>query len=250
MTYYPPPSSMPPAPPYQPPGGPMGYAPAPGWNSPLLAAALRAAVMMWVLGALGLLFGFCMTTVALVAPLDMLMKQARQSIPQAQSLHLSDSELVHLLKLLYLGMGVVLLAGSIVLLILGFFVRRGKRGAIITGIVIFVGLTLFAAFSVLSGVIQAATGNSFMLLGALLWLVLGGVFGLTILWLVQALRAGAATQQMQAYYTQLQQQPFQAHSGYGYGYQMPAQAAPSPQQSQGTLAPPPAASENPQPPQV
>lgn len=195
--------------------------------------------MMWVLGALGLLFGLCMTGMLFLAPLDVIVKQARASMPPEQLKQMGDVDLVRMVKILYGTAGGVVIALSVLLLVLGFFVRRGGKPAIISSVVVFAGLALFALFGILSGLAQAAMGMPVMLVAAVIWLVLGAVFALAIVWLVQAIRASAAAQQLQAYYGPLQeQQSLQPQTGYGYAYSAPPQSALSPQQALGTVPPP------------
>jgi hypothetical protein len=233
-------------PPYQPPPGPLGYQPQPGYFDPL-APAKRAAVMCWVLGALGLLCGLCLNGIAFLAPLDTLVEEARKNIPPEQLKALGNMDLAQLVKIVYAGMGIVTLLIAIVLLIVGGFVRRGGRGAIITGLVIHIGMALFCAFVILVGLIQAATVSPAALVAVVIWLAIGAAIAVTIYWLAQALRAsGAAAHQLQAYYWHLQQQQgFQPPQGYGYGYGYGYGAAPqpgtppAPQQSLGPMPPPP-----------
>jgi len=195
--------------------------------------------MMWVLGALGLLFGLCMTGMLFLAPLDAIVKQARASMPPEQLRQVGDVDLVRMVKILYGTAGAIVIAVSLLLLVLGIFVRRGGKPSIISSLVVFAGLTLFALFGILSGLAQAAMGAPVMLLAAVIWLVLGAVFALAIVWLVQAIRAGAAAQQLQAYYGQLQQQQsIQPQTGYGYAYSTPPQSSQSPQQALGMVPPP------------
>jgi hypothetical protein len=194
---------------------------------------------MWVLGALGLLFGLCMTGMLFLAPLDAIVKQARASIPPEQLRQMGDVDLVRMVKIVYGTVGAIVIGVSLLLLVLGVFVRRGGKPSIISSLVVFAGLSLFALFGILSGVVQAAMGTPVMLLAAVIWLVLGAVFALAITWLVQAIRASGAAQQIQAYYGQLQQQQsIQPPTGYGYAYSSPPQSAQSPQQSLGMVPPP------------
>lgn len=239
MTYNPPS--------YQPPPGPPGYSPQPGYVDPL-APARRAAVMCWVLGGLGVLCGLCLNGVAFLAPPEAMVQELRARLSPEQLQQLGNMDLATVVRVTYAVIGVVALLVSLVLLIVGGFVRRGGRGAVIMGLVIFIGLALVCAFGVLAGLIQAATVSPTALVAVVIWLAIGTAVGATIYWLSQALRAsGAAAQQLQAYYWHLQQQqqvlqPPQGY-GYGYGYGAPPSpqtpAAPPPQQSLGPMPPPP-----------
>jgi ABC-type transport system involved in multi-copper enzyme maturation permease subunit len=195
--------------------------------------------MMWVMGGIGLLFGLCISAAMFVVPMDEIAKQARATLSPEQLSQLGSVDFEKFLKILYAVIGAILIVVSIVLLLLGTFVRRGGKGSVITGLVVFVALALFAVLGVLSGLAKAVTGEPAMILVAGFWLVLGAAFGLTLLWLLQALRSGDPRQSMQLYYAHLQQQQaYQPQTGYGYGYSAPAHGAPSPQGSLG-MAPPP-----------
>jgi hypothetical protein len=194
--------------------------------------------MMWVLGSLGLLFGFCLGAAVFVLPMDAVANQARTTLSPAQLSQLGNVDLGRLMKIVYTVVSGILIGVSLVLLVLGLFVRRGGRASIITGLVVFIGLGLLAVISVLGQTVQAIMGSPTMILGAAVWLVLGAAFGLTIAWLGQALRfRGPAMPQ--AYYAQLQQQSMGVPRGYGYGYAAPTQGPPSPQQILGSVPPPP-----------
>lgn len=246
MTYNPPP--------YQPPQGPLGYqSPQPAYYDGL-APARRAAVLCWVLGGLGLCCGACMSVVAFLAPMDKIAAQGQSVLSPEQQQALGNIDLAQMLKVLYASMGIAAIVISILLLILGVFVRRGSRGGIITTIVVFICIALVGALGVLSGLVEAAMGKSQGLLGALIWLVIGVVAGVAIHWLAQALRAVRAMgTNMQTYYQQFQQHPgFAAPPsyGYGYGYGAPPPAAPPPtqqQQSPGSMPPAPDQPGNPPP---
>jgi hypothetical protein len=245
-------------PPYQPPPpGPLGYAPQQPGFADSLAPARRAAIMCWVLGGLGLLCGLCLNGVAFLAPLDTLADEFRRSVPPEQLKALGNIDLTQALKIGYALIGIVTLLISIVLLILGGFIRRGGRGSIITGLVIYIALALACALVVLVGLIQAVTVSPTALAAVVIWLVIGAAVAVTIHWLVQALRAGgAAAQQLQAYYWQLQQQqqamqqPYgqgYGYGGYGYGAPAPQSNVPppaAPQQSLGPMPPPPGSSDS------
>lgn len=246
MTYNPPP--------YQPPQGPLGYSqpqPMPGGYPPdLLAPARRAAIMCWVLGGLGLLCGVCVTGVAFLAPLDSIEPQIRASVPPERLQALGNIDLIKFFRIVYGVTGIIAFLLSALLVGLGAFVRRGGKGAVVTTLVLLIAVELFCALVILVGLVQAVTGTPAALIGILIWLVIAAAVGATILWLVQALRAGgAAAQRMQAYYWQMQQQQaFQPQPGYGYGYGYapppPPTNAPQ-QQSPGPMPPPPSQGDRP-----
>src|SRR4051812_47982659 len=103
--------------------------------------AKRASVMMWVLGTLAVLFGLCCA--ALVSPMIEQMKSGNvQGASQAdvdrmrEQISQVESQAGISLSKLLLFVGLMMLAGGGIMGILAFFVRRGGRGAAITGIVL------------------------------------------------------------------------------------------------------------------
>ena len=234
MTYLPPPQ-----PPQQPPPqGPLGYSPYP--HRPSFGPAGRAAVVLWILGGIGSLCGVCFASATWIIPMDQIVTQLKQSLPQEQLKQLGNIDLAQAARVFYTVAGILFLLTSIALITLGMFVRRGSRGATITALVVGIIIVGWCVLCVLVGIVQSITISPVLLGGVLIWLVVGSGMGLALYWLVQALRATAAVrQQLQAQYLRFQQQPAaQQQAGYGYGYSPPPSPTTDPQQTLGPIPPP------------
>jgi len=200
----------------------------------------RAGILLIVLGAMALLFGFCVGTVFLVVPLEQF--QAQGALPPEL---LNGTPLEMFRAAIFVMAGVIAFVG-IVLIVLGIFVMRGSRGATIGGIIVCGLAALFGALQFINGVAIVATHPSAQFMGgACLAAVPLALEALAILWLAQALRSGKQMQMsQQQYLAQMwqmqQQQQAQNQTGYGYGYGQggygyaPLQAAPAP----GSVPPP------------
>ena len=223
-------------PPFQPPQGPLGY---PTYNvgADLLRPARIASVMLWILGGLGMLCGVCASTLPWVLPLDRAVEEARAKLPAEQLNQIRNVDLPQFIRILFTGMGVLVLVASIVLLCTAGFVWRGRRGAAITAMVECILIALCCLLGICLGLLQAASGVAAGIGGAILWLVVGIAFGVTIFWLARALRVSAMLGQNRQYPAQymqyMQQQAGLGQGGYGYGYGPPGHAPPP-------VAPPPA----------
>jgi len=231
--------------PYPPPPGAPGfdyYRPMPPRDP--LAPAKRASVMLFVLGGLAVLGGLCIGTIVWIMPLDQVINQAKDSLsPQQLSQLPPGMSLEHLVRIVYTVLAVLGVGFGVLLLGLGPAVRRGRRGATITAIVLFVLVGLFCLLNLFSALLQLAGGSAATAIASLVFVaVLGAVVILALVFLFQAIRvSGYAAwhqQQMQAHYWHHQQQQAAysqsaaAPPGYGYGY-----GAPPPQQ-QAPTAPP------------
>jgi hypothetical protein len=180
--------------------------------------ARRASILMFVLGALGLLCGVGMGLMAAVVT-----PQQFAATPQAAKIQQIEVQLGMPIQQL---LGIVAAAVGIpalLFVILGFFVFRGGKVAMILSIVL-TGITLLLlALNLLSGL---AGGGADAMAGACMIGVPTVLCVLLLVWLSQALRAAptlaAMGQQYQAQYAQHQQQ-YQAYQqqqpGYGYGPQ-------------------------------
>jgi hypothetical protein len=209
----------------------------------------RAGVLLIVLGALGLLAGLCITASLAMVPFDQVIAQSGMP-PEAFNGYTPQA-----LKMVALiGFGLIALAG-LVFLLLGVFVFRASRGAAL-GAAVITGLALgLGALWMLSAFVAAATQRiPQMALAICVFSIPMLLLILTMLFLVQALRAGNVRQMTQQQYLaqmwQMHQQASQNPPGYGYGYGQggygyaPPQGAPPP----GAAAPPP--SPAPEPPSV
>ena len=235
MTQYPSPYQPPP-----PPGFYDYYRPYHGE----LGAARRAGVLLIILGALGMLFGFCVGAVMWSGTGDQVIQQL---VHQPGVTFPTPPEGMTIEQVLRIGMtvfgGVCALAG-LLMLILGLFVRRGSRGAMVTSIILLGILSLLMAVQIVSAVVQ---GTSQGMISGCVGIFIVGTFVLTMVWLFQGLRTqGQARFQQQQYQAQYlyhqQQQQAYGQAGYGYGPPPPG-ASPLPQPQ-----PPPPQPEPPPPP--
>src|SRR5262249_54838695 len=113
-------------------------------------------------------------------------------------------------------------------ILIGIFVRRGGLGWVISGIVLSVLTILYLMLNVGASLVQGAGGIA----GACFSLLPLGLFGLLLVFLIQATRSAGRMRllqmQYQAQYMQYQQMMQQyGQTGYGYGYPPP----PAPPQS-------------------
>lgn len=237
MTYTPPP--------YQPPQGPLGldYSRPAG---PGLRSARGAAVMMWIIAALLLLYGSGFVAMAELGGWDAMFKYAQQSSPELAAQMNAQGQTPEQMRLGSLAWGGIGIVIAVAFIILGLFVFRGRIGAIITSIVltslVLLGnLCVTGSMAIMTPKIGPAgvAGSCFTLIPLV-------VFGVLLYLLVNSAKGGAKLAQIQqqrhqAEMWQLQQQPQASPGGYGYGSisKSPDSSAP-PQQSLGELPTPPA----------
>jgi hypothetical protein len=181
-----------------------------------------------------------------IVPANAIVEQLRASTTAAQLDQLPPGwTLEQLARIAYTCVAVLVLIGGVILALVGMFVRRGGRGAIITGIVLCALLLLWMLGNLIFTLAQIGRGAPAQILaGGMIGIIFLVGIVLALTWLVQALKASPMVawhqQQMQARYWQYQQQagyvPGTPGVGYGYGYAAP----PAPQQ-QAPVSPPPEA---------
>lgn len=96
---------------------------------------------------------------------------------------------VELIRNIYIGLAFACLVVGIVTLVLGVFVRRGNFGATVVatlGSGVILGLVILV---VIASLLTGLTGNAMALIGTVVYLVPGVLFGLTFVWLVNAWRS-------------------------------------------------------------
>ena len=177
-------SYYPPLPPPQ--GNPVydAYRPAGGSMTP----ARRASIVMWVIGPLLCLCGTCVGVAPWAVPFEQLAGQIPNLTPE-QKAQMTNPQMVTMVRVIYSAMGVGGGLVGLALLIAATFVGRGRRWAIVIALVAFAILGIWCIISVLSSLIALSVNPAFALGGALFWLVVSGVVGLAVTWLIQALRA-------------------------------------------------------------
>ena len=214
-------------PPSLPPPGPVRF----DFASPPAhpTSARRASVMLWIFGGLSLLSGVCLAAVAWLAPMAQLIEQMGKISPE-QAQQFSTPQMQTVIRIGYAVFGALGLVTGIILLATAWFVRQGRRGAVITALVGSVPIVIWAILTTFGGMIALAMGNPLGAVQVFLGIIVAGLIGLTISWLFQALRPqGAGGQQRvinQQYWQFMQQQQV---GGYGYG--TPPPLPPPPTQS-------------------
>lgn len=216
-------------PPFQPPQGPLGYAP---YNpaADVLRPARIASVMLWILGGLGTLCGVCVGAIPWVMPLDRAVAEMRAQLRPDQVQQFGNVDLVQVTKIVFTGAGVLALLAGLLLIITAAFVRRGSRGAAITAMVECILVVLWCVLCVCAGLIQVTRGTTAGIGAVALWLAIAIAVSIVIYWLARALQASGMVRQQQQYqaqYLQYMQQHMGPGQG-GYGYGSPGQRPPPP----------------------
>lgn len=249
-------SYLPPYSPQQPPYG--GYPPPEMPQSPdeLLAPARRAGTLMIVIGALSVLCGLW------IAWQSSAFDPTGPGLPpefqrqMQQQVEAFESQTGMSFRTLLLGMGVAPLAVGAVLGGLGFYVRNGSFGVVITAIILTGGLLLITGLVLLAGLLQSvAMGGAVVAVGVACQCgVPFALLALLMVWLVQTARAASRIalarqhyqaqmwhyqQYQQAYLQQSQHQQDQPPAGMGYSYPPPPQAHAPPPPSPERKDPPP-----------
>jgi hypothetical protein len=212
--------------PYTPPTPEPGYYGSYGYPD-LLAPAKRASILMFVIGGLSSLCGVCVLGLGALVPMDQL------NSPEMAEMQRKMAEVGISMRALFIVAGIVMLLPGLLFTVLGFFVRRGGRGAIITSIVFTSLAILWFALNAIVTAVSSRNEPPSQVVGGVC--VSGIALALTILllaWLVQAIRnssqIGMMAAQQQAQYWQYQQQQYYAQGGYG----APAGPYPPTQQQQ------------------
>jgi hypothetical protein len=225
---------MPPAPPYQPPPGPLGYG-NPQLQAPIqLTLARRASVALFAVAAMGLLCGVIVGAGVAIIPADQLLKGMPLQPPP--DMPLSGEQLA---KITYGVAAGLMVLTSILLGIFAALARRGSKSGMIAAMVLSVLVVLWLA----ANSVGALLGGPLAALGSTCFATIPGTpLVLAIAWLWRALQlgpsAGDAHQQYQAQYWMLQQQAGQPGQGYGYSVSPAVSAPTGPQKSMGPIPPP------------
>jgi hypothetical protein len=197
----------------------------------------RAAILLFVLGALSLLTATCLGIAAWTIPIDQILAKANVKLPDPPP----GFTIKEIAQIGYTIVAVCGILYAIALIILGFFVRTGSRGASITAIVLSVPAMLFLLCN-LGSLPSQVGGNPAMLIGGGVFVGIPmAMFILACVWLTQGLRQIGGGQLAQQQY-QMQLWQYQQQQG---AYQQPTQppVQPNPndpwQRGYGTTAPPP-----------
>lgn len=235
--------------PYQPPQmGYGGYQPQP--NEELLAPARRAAMLMFLVAALGV-FG----AILLAWKSDQIAQQIPWSAEQQSQLQqLNTQSNITPGNILAITFGCCVGLPSLIFFILGFVVRSGGRASCIFGIVLGILVAGIVGLQALSLVANGAVRTPFGLLGEGIFIIALVLLGVMIVSLFQAVfnapklhgAALAYQQQYQQYqqqywqYAQQQQQQQQSQQPNPYAQAYGLQPPPPPPPGQGMPPQPPA----------
>lgn len=208
-----------------PPQSPQQFGYAPTMDDPRLPAR-RAGIFMIVLGILMLLMGGCMGAVGVALPSlmgQMPPEQIKVFTDIEARFHISPGTLL-------LGFGIFMFVFGLVYIVMGFVVRGGGLGSVITSIVLTVLTVLYLVLNLITSLFEGAGGAG----GACVSVLALAMFGLLLVWLIQAARASTRIRGMQSQYQQqymqYQQmmQQYGQQAGYGYGYPPPPAPPASP----------------------
>jgi hypothetical protein len=201
-------------------------------ESRLQAPARRASVMLFVLGTLAVIVGVCAATFPWFLPVDQLIPpDAMTKLPQPPP-GVSIDEIVHIG---YTVVGVLAVIVGVALIVLGVFVRRGRRWACITALALCSLAISYFVLNLLLTLAQSSLGIPRLIVAGCFNLGVIALLLLALAWLVQALRmtsqGGLAQQQIQMQMWQLQQPPAPpptSGEGWQRGYGMSPPPPPPP----------------------
>lgn len=221
--------------PYQPPNPYNDYMYAWGQYQGWLAPFHRASMLMFVLGGLGLACGLCLGISDLVIPWKNLPQEFQSAFAEIEAKYGAPA------STLLAGMALVSGIPSLLMIVLGIFVRRGSTGAAYVSIVLVAIGTILLVLNLIAGLHDIGGPAGQRVLPAMcLLVVVTALFILLLAWLIRAIRAApllrAAQAQYQAQYWQYWQN--QQHYAQGYGSPNVAQPFPPPQ-TQAPQPPPP-----------
>jgi hypothetical protein len=227
MTQPPYPHQQPPYPPY--PDHFQYYQP----TEDPLAPARRASMLMYVIGVLMLLGGFCFIGIGAALP-----SMLQQHPELEQQLSAMGKFPIGVIRTGIIALGAISLLLAIALVVLARFVGGGSFGATITAIVL---SALVVIYFLVSTVVGIAVGGPQNVGGVCVMLVPTVLFSLLLVWLIQAARNTSRVAQMRQQHAHQYWQYYQQQQAYGQGpYTPPPPPPPQPQ-------PIPPSSQNPPP---
>ena len=217
--------------PYQPPQ--PNYSQFNYYQQDTLAPARRAAVLMFVLGALAIAGSFCCG--GSVAMLPQLMQNPEFSSRMERIPGATED----VMRVGMIMLSVLSLVVGVVFIVLGMFVRRGSKVATIISMVLAILSILFCGVEIVSGLVMAASGGAEQAAGACMFTIPLALMILLTVWLLGAMKAAdqaAGQQYAMQYWQYAQQQQLYGQPPQQYPTQPPP---PPPPQSGDPGAPPP-----------
>ena len=222
--------------PYQPPTPPNfpgGFDP---YNPGPLLPARRASVLLYVLGALGILSAACCIGSGVMLPRMLadkpdMFRELQQQMPGVTTEFIRTALFIFGALTLLAAMGMIVLAP---------FVRQGSKGATIGAMILAIGAALFLVVQLIGALVRPSA-QGFM--GACMMLVPLVLFASLIVCLIQALGSSGRVEALRQQYAQqywqsaYQQQMYRAGGGSGAipphaGFQPPPTPPPPPPQQQ------------------
>ena len=199
---------------------PYGYNP---YGPDPQAPARRAGMLMFVLGVLMMLGGMCLFGFGWAYPLDKLPPEQAQLIQQMEKESGIEAQQV------FIAMGVAVALPSLLLLILGLFVRRGGMGSIVTSMVLVGLMILVEAIYVLMGLLQTIRGQEGAAAGLCMLIVPLVLLIVLMVMLIQAARNAGQVRAARLYAQPYWPQPYPREMyGGGSSYSVPPPPLPRP----------------------
>ncbi len=181
----------------------------------LLRPAQRASVLMFIIGGL---FLICGLFIGLIGTLPMTPEQTQLPHDMLSQLHKAEQETGIKIPVFFIIMGIIIALPALIMIILGFFVRRGGLVSAILAIILTSVLLLMSGFNVLAA-LRAGPAQLVVPVILLVMLILLET------WVIQAarrtreIRAVQLTQQRQ--YPQAMQHQYQYQQPYPGQWQAP-----------------------------
>ena len=196
------------------------------YQSDPLAPARRAGLLMYILGGIVLLSGFC--CIGMGQALPKLMAEQPEAFVGLEQIPEATPQLLQ--RTLYIFSGIIFV-GGVGMIVLGRFVRAASKGAIITSIVIAILAVLLLGIWLLGAAPTLLSPPGVHSLGLCMLVVPIALFVLLIVWLFGAMRgvdrAMASSYAMQ-YWQYAQQQQAYAQGQYPAPPQTPPPTPPPP----------------------
>ncbi|HEX2972243.1 MAG TPA: hypothetical protein VHP11_07910 [Tepidisphaeraceae bacterium] len=213
----------------------------------LILPARRASNLMFVLGALGLVAALSCLGVRAAIPWSRLPPELAESFNQLETqTHVPAATFIT-------GVAAIMGIPSVLLIALGFWVRRASKVAIYLAASLVVLILIVLALNILRGLTDAVRipqAAPQAIFGTCMVLVPTALFGLLLVWLSQAARNATTLREAQARYQAQYWQYLQQQQQYAQplGMPYPMQPPPPPPSVPPAMTPPPPVPHRPTPP--
>jgi hypothetical protein len=212
--------------PYQPPS-PQQYPTTfdyyqPAGQADVLGPAKRAAIMMFVVAGLTLLGAFCCAGFGAMLPQVLAQNPSAQADIQAQ---MPPGMSMDMLRMTMIVLAVIVLLLAVGMTVLGVFVRKGSKAAIVMSIVLVILALLYLLINTVASVVMQRAPGPQLAMTVCMMAVPIGMLAFLLLLLVGALRTSDQARV-------LREQHMQQYWQYAYAQQMYAQQQQQQQQMQ------------------